>query len=46
MFSVSKAEHASFMGPTFKLHVMDEGGGGGATGFLCLYMAKQAVEFP
>ena len=28
MFSVSKAEHASFMGPTFKLHVMDEGGGG------------------
>ena len=33
MFSVSKAKHASFMGPT----VMERGGGGGgggATGFL------------
>ena len=28
MFSVSKAEHTSSTGPTLKLHVMGEGGGG------------------
>ena len=28
MFSVSKAEHASSMGPTLKLHVMEEEGRG------------------
>ena len=26
--SVSKAEHASFTGPTLKLHEEEEGGGG------------------
>ena len=39
-FSVSKAEHASSMGPAHKLHVMEEeegwGGGGGQTGFILL----------
>ena len=32
MFSVSKAEHASSMGQTLKLHVMEEEGGGGGGG--------------
>ena len=44
MFSVFKAEHTSFKGPTFKLHVMEEEEGG-ATGFLLYIVAKQALDF-
>ena len=39
-----KAERASSTGPTpYKLHVMEEGGGGKQASYS---VAKQAVEFP
>ena len=42
--SVSKAEHASSMGPTLKLHVIEEEEGQTSLQASCL-VAIQAVEF-
>ena len=41
MFSVSKAEHASSMGPTLKLHVVEEGGGSGDIQASCLVAPRK-----